>query len=120
MVLGAIGENDPKLGQPHVGAVLGDEPFHVVAPAPVAGLAQDLDRRLADVGQGDRVAGMGLELAAGLGTLWLPANDPGLGRLIGVSIGLYDIGHAVEILVGERLQHLENVLASAGISRLRK
>ena len=52
----SVGENVPKLGQPHVGAMLGDEPLDVVAPASAARLAHDLDGRRADVGQGDRVA----------------------------------------------------------------
>lgn len=48
-----------RLGQPHVGAVRGDEPLDVVPPSAAAPLAQGLDRGLADVGQGDRVAGRG-------------------------------------------------------------
>jgi hypothetical protein len=44
-----IGEDGQKLGQPHVGAMLGDEPLDGIAPAPAAGVAQDLDRWLADV-----------------------------------------------------------------------
>jgi class 3 adenylate cyclase len=47
--LRAIGEDCQKLAQPQVGAMLGDEPLHVVAPAPPHG-------RLAHVGQSDRIA----------------------------------------------------------------
>ena len=48
----AIGERHQEFGQLGVGAMRGDEPGDVVAPMPAAPLADDGDRRLADVGQG--------------------------------------------------------------------
>jgi hypothetical protein len=39
-----------EIGQLGVGAMLGNEPLDVVATAPSARLAHDLDRRLPDVG----------------------------------------------------------------------
>ena len=54
----AIGEGHRELGQLGVGAVRGDETGDAVAPMPAAPLAADGERRLADVGQGQRaVAG---------------------------------------------------------------
>jgi hypothetical protein len=43
----AVGEGRQEVGQPGVGAVGGDEPLDVVAPAPAAPLAGDGERRLA-------------------------------------------------------------------------
>jgi hypothetical protein len=45
-----------KLGQSDVGAMLGDEPFQIVAPTSGERLAEDFDRRLAHVGKCDCVA----------------------------------------------------------------
>jgi hypothetical protein len=38
-----------RVDEPNVGAVLGDEPLHIVAPVPAARLADDGQRRRADV-----------------------------------------------------------------------
>jgi hypothetical protein len=43
-----------EVGQLGVGAILGNEPLEVVAPAPSPRLADDRERRRADLGQGQR------------------------------------------------------------------
>jgi hypothetical protein len=58
-----------------VGAVLGDEALDVVAAAPAARLARYLERRLADVGQGEGVAHVSHPSSA-LGRLSRPDRSP--------------------------------------------
>jgi hypothetical protein len=55
--LWAFGEDDPKIGQGYVNAVLGDEPLDVVPAAPSARLANNRQRRDAHVSEGQAVAG---------------------------------------------------------------
>ena len=45
----AVGEDRLELGQSHVGAVLGDESAHGIAPAAAARLADEGKRRFVDV-----------------------------------------------------------------------
>ena len=47
----AVGNDRRKLGETHIGPMLGDQPLDATAPAPSARLANDLDRRLTDVGK---------------------------------------------------------------------
>jgi hypothetical protein len=55
--LWAFGEDDPKIGQGYVNAVLGDKPLDVVPAAPSARLAENRQRRDAHVSEGQAVAG---------------------------------------------------------------
>ena len=55
----AIGKRRQKAGQLGVRAMRSDEPLDVIAPVSAAPLAHDRERRLADVGHGNRVAGRG-------------------------------------------------------------
>ena len=55
----AVGKHRSKVGQLDVGAIRLGKPLDVVSPAPPAWLVHEGELRLADVGQGDEVAGHG-------------------------------------------------------------
>jgi hypothetical protein len=60
----AVGQRHQEIGQLGVGAVLCDEPFDIVAPAPSARLAENRERGFANIGQGDRAVGWPCEQIA--------------------------------------------------------
>jgi hypothetical protein len=53
----AIGKGRQDLRRPDVGATRGDEALDIVTPSSSARLADDRERRIPEVGQGDGVAG---------------------------------------------------------------
>jgi hypothetical protein len=119
--LWAFGDDDPKIGQGYVNAVLGDEPLDVVPAAPSARLADNRQRRDAHVSEGQAVAGhrlidrplIPIERRNEVG-----AHQGALTVLRMVAIGAWHAGAAAVIflaaprLVGVVLAHPTGVLAA--------
>jgi hypothetical protein len=121
--LWAFGEDDPKIGQGYVNAVLGDEPLDVVPAALSARLADNRQRRDAHVSEGQAVAGhrlMDRPLIPVERRNEVGAHQGALTVLRMVAIGAWHAGAAAAFiflaaprLVGVVLAHPTGVLAAA-------